>query len=319
MANAVTFSVLLMALAVAGGAAASRFNSILALGDSLLDNGNDFRATNGLVPNNSYYGSNGRFTNGPVWGERLDSRLSGLYRSKVPFIDAAWGGAHVLAAGLVPTLPQQVFALVTNTTPPGFLSRSLVIISVGGNDLNDAITAFLNSTQSAADKAQLAKTEAEIVSGIKAALRVLLSPQYRASAIVIQNAAPLELVPVYALLKGPAAAAVAKQVANSYNAALQAMVSQLVAATKGARVKVHDVHKLLLNVIAHPKTYGFTNVKDPCLIFDFTKPLAFAPFFIPIGRCKNPEGYVAWDILHPTAHAHRVIGDDAYALIRNWA
>ena len=62
------------ALTIGGAAAAQRpFDELVVFGDSGSDNGNDHILSGGLVVPSPYFG--GRFSNGPLWVERLAERL----------------------------------------------------------------------------------------------------------------------------------------------------------------------------------------------------------------------------------------------------
>jgi len=63
---------------------------MLSTGDSLSDNGNLFKATNGSIPSDAVYHSKGRFTGGLVWAEYLAIELGNVRAT-----DIAVGGSHV--------------------------------------------------------------------------------------------------------------------------------------------------------------------------------------------------------------------------------
>jgi phospholipase/lecithinase/hemolysin len=44
-----------------------------------------------------------------------------------------------------------------------------------------------------------------------------------------------------------------------------------------------------------PGAYGFTNVTAPC--------------FDGASVCANPDQYIFWDTVHPTARVHQILGD----------
>src|SRR5919108_3147959 len=64
---------------------AGPYTTVVMFGDSLSDNGNLLALTGGAVPASPYFA--GRFSNGPVWVERLASALD------VPLVNFAVGGA----------------------------------------------------------------------------------------------------------------------------------------------------------------------------------------------------------------------------------
>ncbi len=47
-------------------------------------------------------------------------------------------------------------------------------------------------------------------------------------------------------------------------------------------------------IAANPGAFGFTNVTDPC--------------FNGVTVCANPNQYLFWDVAHPTARGHQLLG-----------
>ena len=53
--------------------------------------------------------------------------------------------------------------------------------------------------------------------------------------------------------------------------------------------------------------FGFANTEDACLP-------TLGPF--PIGApCADPDSYLFWDDIHPTAKAHKILGDAMFAAV----
>ncbi len=59
-------------------------------------------------------------------------------------------------------------------------------------------------------------------------------------------------------------------------------------------------------VLYNPSEYGLTNITDPCWDGDYSGNGA---------QCANPEEYLFWDAIHPTAAAHLLIGEWASTLV----
>ena len=82
-------------------AMAQRIEGITTFGDSLVDNGNVFRATGQTFPPNPLY-FNGRFSNGSVWVENIAAKLEVTKTSS----NFAFGGATSGTLNTIdPTLP----------------------------------------------------------------------------------------------------------------------------------------------------------------------------------------------------------------------
>jgi phospholipase/lecithinase/hemolysin len=86
---------------------------------------------------------------------------------------------------------------------------------------------------------------------------------------------------------GPGAAAQASALTDYFNAGLLAALP--------AGVTYFDTAGLLRSMVSNPAAYGFTNVVQPCLAG---------------GVCTNPDQYLFWDDIHPTARAHEILGED---------
>jgi hypothetical protein len=77
-------------------------------------------------------------------------------------------------------------------------------------------------------------------------------------------------------------------------------------AERGITITRLDTFALLENIIANPAAFGFTNTTGACLAGD--------PF---VGGtpCIQPESYVFWDLIHPTAAAHTLLAEFAFAAL----
>ena len=80
-----------------------------------------------------------------------------------------------------------------------------------------------------------------------------------------------------------------------FNLLLAQAVDQLEPALPGLDIIEFDTFALLDAAIANPAAHGFTNVTNPC--------------FDGVTVCANPDQYLFWDIVHPTAAAHRILGN----------
>lgn len=86
--------------------------------------------------------------------------------------------------------------------------------------------------------------------------------------------------------------------AFEFNARLKAALDELV----GLNIIQFDVFSLLLDVVTNPDNYGFTNATDPCLT--------------EMGICANPDEFLLWDSVHPTAAGHAIIAAAALELVQ---
>ena len=255
---------ILLTLFVGATARGSAFTGLYVFGDSLSDNGNLYAAT-GQPFSPPYW--QGRFSNGPVYIERLAVSLS------VPLHDLAWGGAGATGStAAVPSLQTQVTSYIasTATADPG----ALYVLFFG---LWDAL--YSPSTLQTA------------VANI--ALQISNLHQHGAEHFLIPNLYDLGSTP-RALAQGPGGQAAATLLTLNFNAALAAAVANL-----GSAVDIHlfDTKSFFDQMVANPAAFGFANVTDSCLA---------------TGVC-DPNEFLFWDDLHPTAAAHQFLADAMYA------
>ncbi len=136
-----------------------QFSRIYAFGDSLTDAGNDYVASLGLVPTSLIY-SNGRFSNGPTWVQDLAKSL-GLPAVKPSLnggTDYAYGGAETgqepLHTVLPIDLPAQLAEFLIQTPRPS--AHALYALSIGANDVIDAIPVYASNPTEAVSDVQTA-------------------------------------------------------------------------------------------------------------------------------------------------------------------
>ena len=264
---------------------ASAYTALYAFGDSLSDTGNVNLATGG-VPFVPYYP--GRFSNGPVWVETLAANL-GL--TAAPSLGGgtnyAFGGAPT---GLpyttsVPRITEQVSNLYLPSVGGVADPNALYVVWGGGNDVRQG--SITNS-----------------VANITAAITALATAG--ATTFVVPNLPNIGLTPE-AIAAGPATVAGATYLSTTFNTQLAAAVASM-ESSLGINIIDVDVFAFLNNVIVNPSLFGITNTSSRC----YTGPTGVggaAP------TCANPDEYVFWDGIHPTAAAHELLGDYATAAV----
>jgi cholinesterase len=269
-------------LGIASTAAAAPISVVIAYGDSLSDDGNFFAATG--IPQAPYF--NGRLSDGPVAVEGLAAILG------VPLLNFAWYGATTgignqldggtptsLGVSGLPGMTTAFAASVPGITP--LASSALFVVWGGSNDF--ASPSPLDATPLDIANRAVANIVA-IVSGLQA---------LGAHHVLVPGMPDLGLTP-FVRAQGPVAVAEATAVSDYFNATL--------AASLPSDVRYFDTAALLRAVVANPGAYGFTNVLDPCFV-------AAGPFL-----CPNPDEYLFWDGLHPTAAAHALLAGEFAAV-----
>lgn len=274
-----------LGIAVALGALSANvsagYSSFYVFGDSLSDSGNVFIASGGTEPVSPPYAQ--RYSNGPVAAERLGDRLGlPLSASLAGGNDFAFGGAQTGFDNLSPSLPGTgVRGQIGMFSGGGgtFSSSSLVMLWAGPND-------FFASPSAA--------TISSAMSNLYFAVGDLFA--LGARHILMPNMPDLGITP-YGLGSGFSAGLSALTV--GFNIALDNMIDTLEFHLSGLDIIEFDTFAYVNDVVANPASYGFTNVTAPCVMV----------------ACANPDQYLFWDGVHPTAAAHRMLGDALMATV----
>jgi outer membrane lipase/esterase len=237
-------------------AAAAPFSDLIVFGDSLSDNGNA-----------------GRFSNGPVWVERMAETLGlKLQPARAGGTNYAVGGART-QGGFIDVLSQTSAFVTQRRADP----NALYIVFAGANDL-------LGSACGASD-ARVAREAAE-------ALGVAIDRLAEAGAVhlLVPNLPDIGRAPIVRA-QGADCAENARALTQTYNAALDRVLAK-VQAQRQIRLLRLDVFSLADDVFANPKDAGFRDVTTPC-------------------HGVNCDGALFWDQLHPTTQAHSLLARQA--------
>ncbi len=269
-------------------ASAQNFDSFYIFGDSLVDTGNLFRLTGNNIPTSPPY-FNGRFSNGPIWVELLGSQLGISPNSTTNF---AFGGATsgtfnavspLVGFSLPGALSFQLNTFATSPITPS--PNALYVLWAGAND-------YLVLPP------QLRATDATpVVNNLANAVTALTAKGARN--IIVVNLPDLGKTPQERVQ--PTAAAITA-LTNSHNSKLTTALQGL-AQNRNINIIPIDAYALLNEVIATPARYGLTNVTESCLNQRAGT------------LCSNPNQYLFWDGIHPTAAGHKIIEEFTYAVL----
>lgn len=263
----------------AGGAQATplRFEGVFHFGDSLADIGKTYALTDETFPPSPPY-FEGRFSNGPVWAEYISR---GFEKRNLPNANFAFGGSKARPDPFPPPdLGEQIggFSLIA----PLVADLDTVATIITGN--NDVLQAVERP-----DIEAVAAEAAEAVVAGAAALHGLGIDH-----VLLFNMVPLELIPRFTTVE-PQFAEQAAKGAEAFNSTLAALTPGLIAS--GLPVTTIDLNALFLELIADPGGSGYDNATDPCLTITLAGP----------SICADPDRWVFWDNVHPTAAVHRQI------------
>ncbi len=256
---------------------ARSINQIYVFGDSLSDTGTIYKATGGAYPPSPPY-FQGRYSNGPVWVEHLASKLSLTLDRTTNF---AAGGATTSAKGSygVPGLLTQINGF-TNAHAQAD-SQALYVVWAGAND-------YL----------QEATQPAIVVENVMQAIASL--SKVGARKILVGNLPDLGQLPSTRNTSNSQALSAATQTHNLSLSQSLATASQKIGAT--VQIIQLDANTLYREAETHPSNFGFTNVTSGCLSS-------------PDG-CRQPDAFLFWDGIHPTAAAHRALGERAFSALQ---
>ena len=274
--------------------AQSGHDRVFIFGDSLSDSGNIYALTGEtskapylVVPSFPYAQGGHHFSNGRTWAERLAESLQNNKGGKASRDNPGMNGNYAHGGGraransgsAAPSSAQQVgMFLGDHGTAP---SDALYVVQFGGNDLRDA----LFNPPEALSILQAAVGE------LAGTIQVLYVAGGRN--FLVANAPNIGHTPAMKLA-GPAAVAGAFFLTDQYNLGLEGALSQLEALLPGISIRRLDMGGFIDEVVASPADFGLTNAATPCLMF----------FADSDAKCSNPEEYLFWDGLHPTAAAH---------------
>jgi phospholipase/lecithinase/hemolysin len=297
--------------APAGAAAQQQYSKAVVFGDSLSDSGNafallgdagtppDYSLSPFLVPTAPYARGGHHFQNGATWIEQF-ARPLGLAGSVRPAFASenpwatnfALGAARARDDGVNFNLPAQVAAFLQRSggVAP---SDALYVIALGGNDVRDALFAFLQGQDGGA-------ILDDAVASILASVGALHAAGART--FLIWNAPDIGLTPALQMA-GPAAAQFGTSLALQYNADLAADLAPL-SLLPDIRIVSFDAFGLLNDIVANPTNYEMANVSSACVTPDDP------PF-----ACTNPDEYLFWDGIHPTKATHAIIATTVAALL----
>ena len=264
-----------------GGARAGQVTGIVSFGDSLTDVGNYYAATGDVSPPSFLHYDNGRFANGLNWVEYLakDLGVAAPTASTNGGTDYAYGGAttgmgttsstFINATAAVPNIGTQIATYLSSNTPT---AGQLFTIWGGAND-------FLNAGQTN-----------PFVPAENIAAEITALAQAGAKQFIVPNLPPLGSLPITNTLP-PAEIQGLNMLAQAFNTILQGEAIQLEQAL-GIQIQILDVYSLTESALTDPSKYGFTNVTTDPVVDN---------------GGANAQGYLFWDIVHPTTVADALI------------
>ncbi|WP_310481800.1 SGNH/GDSL hydrolase family protein [Chamaesiphon sp. VAR_48_metabat_403] len=263
-------------------AMAQQIEGITAFGDSLVDNGNVFQASGQIFPPNPLY-FKGRFSNGSIWVENIAAKLKVTKTSS----NFAFGGA---TSGTLNTIDPALPGLTTQLdrflqTTPRIDPDRLFILWAGAND-------YLGDRQ---------PNPAVTVGNLSTALQRLIDAG--ATQLMVPNLPDLGKSP--SGVANSRKSARLTELSTVHNQLLKTSIERLSQQNPKISIISIDMQTLFGTVINNPSKFGFINVTQPC----FNRSTRTV--------CTNPNSFLFWDELHPTAAAYQILSAHALTILQS--
>jgi len=264
----------------------SKYNRLVVFGDSISDNGNVFKLTNGTWPPSVYFA--GRFSNGKNWADYIRTQLGVkltdyAYGSATTDSEAIISGTGPTSSVPVPGAKQQVATYLAANNQA--FSKTIFVLWIGAND-------YVFSNFEAAPK--------DVVQRIKSILTTLYKAGGRK--IIVANIAGFKQLPYLDTLNNATLSEYVNQEGINHNKLLKTMVRNF-AETHAGTIQLFDAASTIKRLIANKKNFGIRNVSDNCLNLTSLVP------------CSWSSSYVWWDLFHMTTTVHEVIANAAKKVI----
>lgn len=287
-----------------GIVAATPLHDVVVFGDSLSDNGNLYEFMKRQLPQSPPYYS-GRFSNGPVWIELLTSTYFPNNLEK-HLHDYAYGGAGVSEDEAddddLFTLRREIKNyLIANNNKAD--ENSLFVIWIGANN-------YLGMPS------EVEKTIKLVNDGTYNSIKQLI--QKGAKHFFILNLPDLGRTPA-AIEFG--SVETMRYFSDKHNETLTSKVEQLKSEYPDVEWVYYDIGLMFSKMLEDPIKFGFTNITGTCSNSNVEEntsklsELTIAQNTKPKFKESNCDGYLFFDLVHPTALAHKVIADRARVIL----
>ncbi len=275
------------------------YDRIFIFGASFIDSGNHFVITGEtahppFVLFGPSYGIGGHhFSNGRTWVELLAQEMELTEWAKPAYRDPAFGNyavgygraRDILPDPVEPSLGDQVQAWRDNgycTYAP--MEDTLFVVDAAFFDLADIIAG---------------EDPFVVLSGMTTSIDTNIGILYECGArnLLFAFILPAEISPIVPPPEDPTA----PSLSMIYNYMFLQPIIQSYASETDMNVSVVDYFAFVSGMLATPEAFGLTNLTDTCVTLGVTEG-AF---------CKDRDGYLLWDPLHPTKKVHALFAEFA--------
>ncbi len=295
-----------LSLCASWSAWALPFSDVYFFGDSLTDTGNVTTVYAGVpkppgappVIPGPPYDPEGRASNGLLYADVL---AAGLGHSATAFerggTNFAYGGARTRYQLFGPPFLGLIDQVAQYRALPGPADPDALYVLWGGsNNLQDI---FLGRTTDPLGQ------PIPGIGGTLTDLGGLLNSlaDEGARTLLVPNVPNLGRVPRVREIGGPPAQAAATSLVQSFNAGLGNVLDEFELLHPEIRLIRFDAFGALEDIVANASSHGLFNLTDRCYTGD---DLGFTGGGT---VCAQPDSYLFWDGIHPTAVTHRLLGE----------
>lgn len=310
------------------------FSKLYVFGDSLSDPGNVFNATQFIQPFQELFGLDipvippsppyfeGRFTNGLTWAGNLaadlDLNLTPSTELSVLSPDLPIASPVTITDDTLTVSP--FFNGATTTQSVNFAFGGAQLGEVGAGEFGDAIPGVSTQVEFFIDDHQQANQFADpdalyviwggandyqtvadaqpesVVDDLATAVEDLY--EIGARNFLIADLPDLGKTPRALSDDAPVVSETLTNITNQHNSLLSEAIANLDDSLADINLIPLEVNQLFEDILANPSDFGITNTSEP-----FLNPDTLAP------ADDNPDEYIFWDLIHPTATVHEAVGD----------
>jgi len=262
---------------------AEPFQNLIAFGDSSVDVGNVFFSTNQTQPPSPPY-FEGRFSNGPVLVERIAEEL-GLSASTPSLAGGnnyAFGGAQLgdgISGQGIPNIGNQIDLYLNSNTPT---EEDLLFISGGSNNFFT-----LENIPDPAETVDLVLNHITTLANAGG------------ENFAVTNLPPLGNTP---FVTNQGGTEIVNTLISNYNALLDQELDIIETELDIAIYEI-DLENTVRGIFNDPAAFGLTNLSDPALNQQTLEVV------------ENPNEFLFWDDVHPTATVSEIVAQSALEVI----
>ncbi|OMO70393.1 Lipase, GDSL [Corchorus olitorius] len=335
----VSLLIIINACNLTSASSAAKFPNItpiLIFGDSTVDTGNNNYIPTLFKGNHLPYGQNfpghvptGRFSNGKLIPDFFASFL-GIKQTVPPFLDpnlsdfdlrtgvsfASAGSGYddltTVTTAAIPVARQidlfrnykaRLISLVGEKEAMETLGKSLVVISAGTNDFG--LNYYLLPVSVRRLEFDVKGYQDFLQNQIQGLVKTLYNEGVRR--IAIAGLPPMGCLPllITARLKplfDRTCLEDENRDARAYNAKLVRLIPRLEKSLPGTKIAYADVYTTMMDMMNHPRKYGFTTTNRGCCGSGF--PYLCSPL---TRACANPSEFMFWDSIHPSEAAYKAL------------